>query len=77
MELSKECLRKKCKKLQSEHMKAWEVLHRLVGEANMPGGDAVFFDYPIKSPSLEVYDNIYGIIEEIIKHVENAGKQNI
>jgi hypothetical protein len=65
-----EQLREKAKELKDEHMRAWEFLHSLVRSANMPGGDAIFFEYPVKTPSLEVYDHIDSVIESVIEHFE-------
>jgi hypothetical protein len=72
--MTTEELREKCEELQAEHMKAWEFLHGLVSDAGMPGHHAVFFDFPIKSHSLEVYQNIYSVIEAVIEHREKQKK---
>jgi hypothetical protein len=63
---TKEQLATRIRGIKDEHMKAWEFLHSLVSAVGMPGGDAIFFRHPIKSPSIEVYDNIGFIASEVI-----------
>jgi hypothetical protein len=57
----------KLKELRDSTMAAWEYLHGAVSD--IVGSHGIFFDYPIKSPSLEVYDNLYGIFEVLKEKV--------
>ena len=49
----------KLEELQKKVMEAWDYLHDIVGKVGMPGGDMIFFDNPIKTPSLEVPGYIF------------------
>ena len=61
----------KLEELQKKVMEAWDYLHDIVDKVGMPGGDMIFFDNPIKTPSLEVHDSIYSIIHLLREEIEN------
>lgn len=59
-------LRKIQKRMETD-LNVWSLVHSLIGKANLKGGDAILFQYPIKSPFFEIYDNIGKIANYIEK----------
>lgn len=60
-----ELLDKVEKELKERLMATWKWVHQATQE--ITGDHAILFDYPIKSPSLEVYDNLGDLMAELRK----------
>lgn len=67
--LTRESLRAYQRALQHAVMIPWQSLYDLVTRMDLPGHHAIFMQHPIKTPSLEVYDNIGSLVSELIEVV--------
>ena len=60
------------KELQKRAWSVWQEINDLLYWAELPGSHKILFKFPIKGPTMEIYDNLDELFAEIEDHLKEG-----